>query len=147
MTTIACSTLDGEMAADSLTATGHLVYAHNGDKIQRVELPNDTPALVACTGRTDDGYAFVDWLRSGKPYTESPELSEDFEALTLTTSGIFIYEDACIPVPTDKPFAAIGGGREIALGAMAAGTAPADAVEIACEWHLGSQLPVRTAQL
>ena len=43
----------------------------------------------------------------------------------------------------DAPFAALGSGANVALGAMAAGASAERAVEIACEWAEGCRGPVR----
>jgi hypothetical protein len=42
----------------------------------------------------------------------------------------------------NAPFAAVGSGKEFALGAMAAGKSAADACRIACRFDINSGLPV-----
>lgn len=45
------------------------------------------------------------------------------------------------------PFAAIGTGKEFAMGAMAAGKSAAESVRIACRYDINSRLPIHVVAL
>ena len=49
--------------------------------------------------------------------------------------------------PIDMPFAAVGTGTEIAIGAMAAGANVVAAVRIAARYDMNSRLPVHSLPL
>lgn len=49
--------------------------------------------------------------------------------------------------PANRGIAAAGTGSELALGAMAAGKSPREAVAIACKFDINSRLPVHTLAL
>ena len=127
MTTIAASTAWGYMAADRQIGNGNFIVGSAG-KMERIG-----EMIVGCAGRTSDAIQFCEWLRSGKPSSESPELNDDFTALVLSPDGLFIYDDACVAMPAGNEVAAIGSGAAFALGAMHADCAPVAAVSIACD--------------
>ena len=123
MTTVAT---DGRtMAGDSLTNAGGIV-TRLAPKVHR--LPDGR--IFGCSGVTVDCLKFEAYLRDGG---EQPKVGDEWSALVLNTDGtVDYYDEGFIPVRYLLP-AAIGSGREIALGAMYAGATPTQAVEIAAK--------------
>jgi ATP-dependent protease HslVU (ClpYQ) peptidase subunit len=124
MTTIAT---DGKsMAADGRTTAGNTVVDATTRKLHRLA----DGRIVGMCGNSQDGPAFLEWLRSGG---DKPKLGENFGALVLTPRGrIEKYEDSCIAIPR-KPPQATGSGMDFALGALDAGATPDQAVRIAAK--------------
>ena len=140
MSTIAANR--NEMAADSQSTAGATRSRTPRPKVQRIN-----GHLVAAVGKTDVIPAFFDWYRKGCPEDDKPELGESFEALTLTSQGLFQYYDRLEPIGIVEDFWAIGQGSDVALGAMAAGASPERAVEIACELNIYTGPPVLVERL
>lgn len=96
----------------------------------------------ACVGATGDPYdceTFMDWWEAKQ---RNPKIEYISHRLSDTFEGMVIYADGTIETYCDRsssslktfqaPFA-IGGGCEIALGAMHAGADAKRAVEICCQ--------------
>ncbi len=144
MTTIACNR--EEMAADSLTIIEDLRFGRN-EKVRRVYRGLGNPShLVAGSGQSRHINRFLEWYGTFDA-PERPDLGEDFAGLALTPEGIFYYDGGCYGVPMDLDYWAIGSGAQIALGAMAMGASPKEAVVIACGFDVGSGGPVRSERL
>ena len=62
----------------------------------------------------------------------------DFSLLVFfgSTEQLVTVDDMLEPLPRPEPFWAIGSGAKIALGAMAYGASPVEAVQIACRFDL-----------
>lgn len=66
------------------------------------------------------------------PETTKPPKIKDLRGLILTEKGdIFAFDDYGMWLRMDQPYAAIGSGAAFALGAMANGATPKEAVRIA----------------
>lgn len=124
MTTVAT---DGDtMAADGLLVSGGTVFGTNFEKIRSLK----SGAIVGIAGTASYFEPFCDWICNGG---DMPEFDENFEAIVLYPDGIcrsFDHKGRSIieELPT-----ASGSGREIALGAMAVGASPEEAVKAACQ--------------
>ena len=115
------------MASDSqINSAGVRLYAQ--PKIRRIR-----GALVATVGDAADGLAFWHWYESGGRIGENPELGDGFAAVVMTEAGVFEVEQNCYPDRIPSGVSVIGSGRDVALGALAAGASPEGAVAIACE--------------
>ena len=137
MTIICCSRT--EMAADSQISDGDL--ARKCEKIHKIN-----GEIIGFAGEAQDGLAFIDWFRKGKP-DDKPELSDDFSGVMLTKSGqILEYESKLYPRKVLEKTYAIGNGSHVAIGAMEMGASPEQAVKIACKWIDGCKLPVKVVK-
>jgi ATP-dependent protease HslVU (ClpYQ) peptidase subunit len=137
MTTIAT---DGHtMAADGMTTSGGTIFGRNAVKVHQLS----DGRLVGISGCAYYGPLFLEYLE-GK--SELPELGEDFEALVLDLDGTCkSYDHKARTLEEELPTAS-GSGREIALGAMAVGATPEEAVKAACERDMatGGKITVLT---
>ena len=136
MTTIACDL--EEMATDSLATVNDIRIARK-QKLYRIN-----GDLVACAGRTGDAANFREWYANGG---EKPGVDDEFAALVLTKEGIGWYDATCTKIAIDDAICAVGSGADLARGAMMAGASPGRAVEIACEYDVGSGPPVVAERL
>lgn len=138
MTTIA---FDGKtVAADSL-CVGEC--RHRVQKLVRID-----GKIIGCSGGWSDANRFIRWVKEGCPAEDTPELSEEFNALVVHPDGSYIvFENALEPMTFDDPFFAIGSGQAAAMGAMRAGANAKRAVEIACDVDPYSLGPVKTMRL
>jgi len=125
MTTIAYR--DGVMAADShvgcngvRSGTARKVFEHDG-------------GAIAGSGSFGEVLRFKDWIVAGADEDARPELKES-NLIWFRRDGSFIEYDPAGSLSFEAPFYAIGSGREIAIGAMAAGATAEEAVRIASDW-------------
>jgi ATP-dependent protease HslVU (ClpYQ) peptidase subunit len=130
VTTIAT---DGKtMASDSQIVLGGL-RAGSGKKVRSVR-----GHIVGTSGEHGDGVIFCDWFEKGALLDERPDLAGDFHAMTLDKEGkILVYDSDCVPFHASG-FFAIGSGSDFALGAMAKGATPFEAVKIAAEFDINT---------
>lgn len=140
MTTIAYR--NGIMAADSGCFNGGL-YEGQVDKISI--LPDI--GVLGCCGEYGAILKVVEWLTAGGKPNERPRLSRSSEfagLLVKQDGGVVHYQLGLRPLRMAAEFHAIGSGRHIAIGAMAAGASAEDAVRIACHYDQMSMEPVNT---
>lgn len=135
MSTIAYK--DGVLAADTACICNG-VYEGRISKTERCL----DGTIVAVTGDAAALAPFRDWISSGSKKDERPNV-EDFSGLVVRPGGsVRNYDTHFVPLDITADFYAIGSGRDIALGAMAAGASAKEAVEIACRYDVGSRAPV-----
>ena len=140
MTTIAYR--DGVLAADSASCAGG-TWSGSTRKIGRA--PDGS--IAALSGTVVDCHAVLRWVEHGMDERKRP-VEQDVAGLLITADGtVYLVEGNAPPAPITAPFYAAGSGRQIALGAMAAGASAQRAVEIACEWDTGSRGPVVVERL
>ncbi len=140
MTTIAYK--DRIMAADSGCFNGGL-YEGEVDKISI--LPD--AGVIGCCGEYGAILKVIEWLTAGGKPREKPRLSRDseFTGLLVRPNGEVVhYQLGLRPLRLTADFHAIGSGRQIAVGAMAAGASAEQAVRIACHYDQISMEPVTT---
>ncbi len=142
MTTIAANR--EEMAADSQgTRESGLIVSRNDRKVRR--LAGD---IVSCAGNEDQCLEFEAWYEAGRDMAGKPDLEKDFGALVLTADGkLFKFYERGTPVEVFDDFIALGSGDEIAMGAMAVGATPEEAVEAACRLNMYTGSPVVVERL
>lgn len=123
MTTIAT---DGDtMAGDGLVTSGGTIFGRNAVKVHQLK----DGRLVGISGCAHYIAPFVEWLSEGG---DVPEMDDQFEALVLLPNGECLsYDHKGRSLPEELP-TATGSGREIALGALAVGATPEEAVQAAC---------------
>lgn len=135
------------MAADTRLVTGDSV-------MQSRKIFGIGNALVGVAGSYFAAMRFLEWFRSGGKL-EKPELeiSDDgsisfgFEALVLTPSGLYMYDDNFHPIPIETEFYSIGSGAKSALAAMHLGSTPREAIEVAALYDAFTATPVTYVNL
>lgn len=139
MTTIACDRKS--MAADSRTSwdADHVVV---DDKIEIIN-----GSIIGCAGSVPDIWKFLEWFRSAGAVPR-PELEgDDFLALELNESGLYLYMGSTYPSKVEDRFAAFGSGGMAAKAAMLCGKTAEQAVKIAILCDKNSGGPVRSVAL
>jgi 20S proteasome alpha/beta subunit len=98
--------------------------------------------LIGCAG---DGHACMEmirWFTDGAKPDEFPDIQKDEDngmLMVVTPEGkIQFYEKSFLPVQYENDFAAMGSGRDFALGAMASGLGAVQAVEVAISFDIYS---------
>ena len=140
MTTIAFR--DGIVAADTGCYNDGL-YEGEVEKIW----PLIDIGVLGCCGEYGAILKVVEWLRNGGETDSKPRLSRDSEfagLLVNPSNEVFHYQISLRPLRINADFHAIGSGRKIAIGAMAAGASAEQAIKIACRYDHMSTEPVRT---
>jgi 20S proteasome alpha/beta subunit len=133
---------DGVLASDSLVTSDGLVVG-SAEKIISFG-----PLLAGAAGTLSFANAFFDWLKAGAKGSP-PKMGEGESGAT----GIVVMPDGLIVTFDDSgcdriraEYHAIGSGRRLAMGAMAAGACAAKAVRAACELDVYSGGKVVTLQ-
>ncbi len=105
--------------------------------------------MIGLAGESGPGLLFAEWLKAehGERKNEIREQLRsadiDFTAVMCYPDGsVFEFDKWCIPVEITAPFYTCGNGSKLALGAMKAGAAAAQAVLIACEYDPYTAEPV-----
>jgi hypothetical protein len=128
MTTIACNR--SEMAADGRVTD-------DGDTFPALKIHKINGAIYGAAGLLAASARFIEWATKGEK--GKPRLAKDFTGMKLTPEGIFVISGAD---PTwmrcDSGYFAIGSGKLVALGAMAFGATPLQAVQEAMRWDIYS---------
>ena len=121
MTTIAT---DGKvLVGDGLSTSNGLICSTDNVKVHRIG-----SELVGCAGLQDTTLAYLKWLRKKGPKPLGVE--DNFNAVHVSSKGVFlICGNNLSKIEVTPPFA-IGSGADHAIGAMAAGATPRQAVVI-----------------
>lgn len=85
----------------------------------------------AVTGHYAYGLAFI---RAGLDLDERELEKADVVAMDLRTGKAVVYEPPGTPIPIEERMYAKGSGAQLALGALAMGASPANAVRIASRY-------------
>jgi hypothetical protein len=106
----------------------------------------------AAAGGGEHGDQLVAWCVAGMnpdTYPMAPKDEDDSAILVVADSrgARTYYPQTPTPMRVEQPFMAWGSGREIAIGAMAAGATAREAVLIAGEWVNSCGLGVDVATL
>lgn len=142
----------GIIACDSCWNDASGMIDNLQTKIQR--LPSG--ALYGAAGDVDDR-RLVELLKDVKHSCELPastvlrEFSENINALIILPSWKVFYvdtgeEDGAI-CPVQGDYAAVGIGRLLAIGAMAAGASAYSAVQLTCQHNVYCRPPVHQLRL
>lgn len=128
MTTIACNR--GEMAADGRVTD-------DGETFPALKVHKINGAIYGSAGLHAATVRFIEWARKGEE--GKPRLAKDFTGMKLTTEGIFVISrDDPVWMRCEADYFAIGSGGPYALGAMAFGATPLQAVQTAMKWDIYS---------
>lgn len=137
MTTIASNR--NRMSADSFVSTGDSSYSTH-----KIETVGDS--LVGCAGPSEWCRKFLAWRRGTLQQPKFKD-TQRFEALVLNKTGLYMFENDCVPNRILTGFAAIGSGRTAALAVLHFGGTPQQAVEVACKIDPYSKLPISVLRL
>lgn len=97
---------------------------------------------AAMTGDRNDCLAMLEWYKDGADRDKFPQLGKgnDSYSLLLVIRGnnlsAVYYENSPFAVNVEDRKIAFGCGRDLALGAMAAGVSAFEAVKIACQFDI-----------
>lgn len=126
---------DGQMVAADR-------QAHDGNIVRPVRKilysPKEHGVILGYCGTIELGEKLTDWYLAGEKEEEWPEklqLDDNWwsELIIAKRDMVITYGQVCTPLRISLPFFAWGSGRQVAIGAMAAGKTAAEAVEIACK--------------
>ena len=109
------------------------------DKVQ-----NHKGVVVGCSGDLGHSRTAHRWFADGQSQTDRPDIPRDsVDVMALDRDGtIWIGCGDLLLTPVTSGFMAIGSGKELALGAMAAGADAYEAVRIACRFDPFTREPV-----
>ena len=148
----------GIMACDSCWATQDGLQEISLTKIKRLS----SGALLGGSGEGDsrDVELLLDKCKTEASLPLRSKLQElrlDWTGLLVLPNGqVFTVATSDTPDKKDaevgvcvfnRGFAAIGTGKEIAIGAMAAGKTAAEAVKITCDWDIHCRPPLHIVRL
>lgn len=136
MTTIVCDR--SGMAADK-RVTGVTMFKTT--KIYRIN-----GALIGICGHIEQALKFIEWRRNPD---SKPTFEEDtWDAIELTADGRMLYwSKELMPIPIEDEYYAIGSGSKFALGAMAMGATPSQAIKIAAIYDPSTGPDVQSLRL
>lgn len=138
---------------------GDTCVTNNGTRVgNEPKVFNINGYLVGAAGDAGMAEEFLDFMRSTLKKGCSLPKCEDFskgkepgsllEAFVVAPRGkIFKYENNCLPRQRRAPFVALGSGRDLAMGAMAAGASAKQAINIAIKYDTATGGKVETVFL
>lgn len=136
MTTIVCDRQG--MAADKRISGGTMFKT---TKIHRIN-----GSLIGFCGNIEHCLKFIEWRRNpdAKPNFEE----RTWEALELTADGRMLWWSMeLIPIVIEDEYYSVGSGSNYALGAMAMGATPSQAIKIAAIYDPSTGPDVQTLKL
>lgn len=105
-------------------------------KLKVLESANGREVL-AVTGCITGSLIMMDWYKNGADPEKWPKIQETDDwcrMVVATRDGVFEYERHPVKIALEERFYAWGGGREVALGALAMGATAEQAVLIASKF-------------
>lgn len=90
--------------------------------------------LVGAAGAWSDVLKFWDLVEKRKRKDAGLHDNSELEAIELHPTGLYLYEASGVRYPIKDQFYAVGSGAPYALGAMAMGASPEEAVAIAARF-------------
>ena len=85
-------------------------------------------SIFAGAGDMDDLQRFFTWRREGG---DQPAFDEQIDILELCTDGIFLWGKKMVRLPIGDEVYSVGSGSQYAMGALAMGATPQQAIGIA----------------
>lgn len=142
MTTIAFK--DGLLATDSRLTAGNEILG----TIKKIQIVGDD--VIAGSGANAAIETFIKFYQD-LPYDKEilKDKNNTCEILVFkkATKQVIGYDEDFIPYEYEAPFYAIGSGRGFAIGAMAAGALPTEAVVIASEYDKSTDNKIQTLKI
>lgn len=99
--------------------------------------------LVGGAGEASFILAMVEWVRAGRAAHEFPSSQRDKDdwqpVLVVEPNGLaMVYERTPHPIRWERPFGAVGSGKQFAMAAMHCGKTAQEAVAVASEFDCGT---------
>lgn len=101
-------------------------------------------SIYAGAGDLDDLERFFQWRREGGA---PPNFEDGIDILEVCEEGIFIWGKKFVRLKINQDVYAAGSGAQYAMGALAAGCTPKQAITIAARLDTGTGLPIEFARL
>ena len=128
--------------ADRLITAG---VVETCDKYRIIFRGTSDETLLFSAGDLTSSHRMYEWLEGGeKPDFGSEKVDFTLVAIRKDTRQAKVYYDCIYPVPADRKLIVIGSGREYALGALAAGASPIEAMKIAAKYdrYTGTEIDI-----
>lgn len=103
-------------------------------------------SVYAGAGAADDLHRFFDWVRSGGG-DDVPAFEEAIDILECAPDGIFLYGKKFVRLRLEEEIYSIGSGCQYAMGALAMGATPEQAMEVAARLDPQTALPMEYVKL
>lgn len=132
MTTVAVDRKSLTMAADKRMQ----LHSTKVNKVFPV-IRHEERWLLGGAGTLQHILNFVDWFE-GPNTLEFPDMGETGMLALREDGALFFYYQSGTPIHITAPFFAYGSGSDYAMGAMAAGRTPQQAVQIASKFDSGT---------
>ena len=91
-------------------------------------------SVWAGAGDMDDLAKFMEWRRKGGKVKDTPAFDDGIDILEVCADGIFIWGKKFVRLKVNEAVYSVGSGSQYAMGAMAAGATPKQAMEIAASF-------------
>lgn len=123
----------------TVVATRHAIYADtlcsysvpfNVTKIARIG-----DSIFAGAGDLDDLQRFFSWRREGG---EAPVFEDGIDILEVCTEGIFLWGKKFVRLHVKEDVYSVGSGSPYAMGALAMGATPKEAIQVAARFDSGT---------
>lgn len=98
-------------------------------------------SVYAGAGDLDDVTRFFEWRKKGGKTKDAPIL-DDLDILEVCPDGIFIWGKKLVRLKIDESVYSVGSGSQYAMGAIAMGASPEQAIETAAMFDPQTALPV-----
>lgn len=127
MTCVAASVKHGCIASDSRCSADNAMFS-----VRKVRTVGR--GLIGAAGAWADVLKFWDLVEKRKRKDAGLHDNSELEAIELHPSGLYLYEASGVRYPIKDLYYAVGSGAPYALGAMAMGASPEEAVAIAARF-------------
>lgn len=127
----------GVLACDSQSSFGNHKYKC------KTKLQLDDDIAFAICGALAEGLLIIDWCRSEEPAPFPGTDDTTVVMMCRRTGKAWTIEHPGAAVPIEDKLFAAGSGAGIALGALAMGATPEEAVDAACKWDEASGFGVQ----
>ena len=99
-------------------------------------------SVFAGAGDLDDLTRFFEWRRGGGKTVDAPSLDDGIDVLEVCADGIFIWGKKLVRLKINQDVYAVGSGSQYAIGALAFGATPEQAIEVAAKFDTQTALPI-----
>lgn len=115
-------------------------FFSDGSRSQKIL--RGTRQLVGYAGDAYAGVLLATWVLEGMRGPPPAMKRGTVSVLVLRHDGLFQMDGRGVLLPHTAEFFAIGSGGDYAIGAMARGATPEEAVEVAAEFDSHTKLPI-----
>lgn len=99
-------------------------------------------SVFAGAGDLDDLWRFLDWQRAGGSHDDLPTIDDGLDILEVCNGRIYLWGKKLVRVKLNETVYAIGSGAHYAMGALANGATPEQAIKIAAKYDPETALPL-----